>query len=110
VVELLDTKPDAIGLMAITTPFICIAYGRGFHLQKKTATLVELMPACRRVQMFFGVHMKQANLKPRNPIIQAAVLGMTKMGTTRHRMKTKSGRQQSGRDMNQMARECRERC
>lgn len=48
-------------------------------------------------------------LKPRNPVIQAAVLGMTKMGTTRHRMKTKSGRQQSGRDLNQMARDCRDR-
>lgn len=47
--------------------------------------------------------------KPRNPIIQAAVLGLVKLGVVRHRpAKAPERGRLRGRDLDQVVRECGE--
>lgn len=46
--------------------------------------------------------------KPRNPILQAAVLGLAKLASRRHQIKTYPARRNSGRELDQIVRECGE--
>ena len=47
--------------------------------------------------------------KPRNPVIQAAVLGLVKLGVVRHRHRNEPARGQARRrELDQIVRECGE--